>query len=168
MNNETNRLAQQRSSMNNETNRLAQLIANAADKELAVRQDGQPRRQDKAAALAIETEYLFIRRDQLPTVRESAPNAHTYYVGNDNIVFTSEENARKWVMADIAVWQHIAAKEDAAREAKQELNRRRDELAREIAGEAEGDPHSQVIYKGLVKTARIAIDRIIELEGKTA
>jgi hypothetical protein len=156
--------------MNNETNRLAQLIANAADKELGTRvlTDGQPRRQDKAAALAIEAEYLFIRRDQLPTVRESFPNAHTYYVGNDNIVFTSEENARKWVMADIAAWQHIAAKEDAAREAKQALDKRRDELAREIAGEAEGDPHSQVIYKGLVTTARIAIDRIIELEGKTA
>ncbi|UXM90931.1 hypothetical protein [Paenarthrobacter sp. JL.01a] len=154
--------------MDNQTNRLAQLIATAADKELGTRPDGQPRRQDKAAALAIEAEYLFIRRAELPEVRESAHDPNSYYVGTDNVVFTSEENARKWVMADIAVWQHIAAKEDAAREAKQALDKRRDELAREIAGEAEGDPHSQVIYKGMVKTARIAIDRIIELEGKAA
>jgi hypothetical protein len=163
MNNETNRLAQQRSRMNNETNRLAQLIANAADKELGTRvlSDGQPRRQDKAAALAIEAEYLFIRRDQLPTVRESFPNAHTYYVGNDNIVFTSEENARKWVMADIAVWQHIAAKEDAAREAEQELQRRRDELAIQFGSSPRG-------YNDTFDSTKRAIDRIIELEGKAA
>lgn len=69
--------------MNNETNRLAQLIANSADKELGTRvaTDGQPRRQDKAAAQAIEAEYLFIRREEggvldkaLQSLREANPD----------------------------------------------------------------------------------------------
>ena len=147
--------------MDNQTNRLTQLIANAADKELGTRPDGQPRRQDKAAALAIEAEYLFIRRDQLPEVRQSTHDPNGYYVGTDNVVFTSEENARKWVMADIAVWQHIAAKEDAAREAEQELQRRRDELAMKFGSSPLG-------YKDTFDSTKRAIDHIIELEGKTA
>lgn len=150
--------------MNNETNRLAQLIANAADKELGTRvaTDGQPRRQDKAAALAIEAEYLFIRRSELPEVRESAHDPNGYYVGTDNVVFTSEANARKWVMADIAVWQYIAAKEAAAREAEQELQRRRDELARQFMGFATAD------FAGVSYHMQNAINHIIELEGKAA
>ena len=71
-------------SMNNDTNRLAQLIATAADKELGTRPDGQPRRQDKAAAQAIEAEYLFIRRADLPTAeivdRDGVPHVD---VGSD-------------------------------------------------------------------------------------
>ncbi|MFJ4287990.1 hypothetical protein ACIPY0_20305 [Paenarthrobacter nicotinovorans] len=140
--------------MNNETNRLAQLIANAADKELGTRPDGQPRRQDKAAALAIEAEYLFIRRSELPEVRESVHDPNGYYVGNDNVVFTSEENARKWVMADIAVWQHIATKE-------QGLQRRRDELAGQFRGEG-------IPFEDVSPPLKLAIDRIIELERNAA
>jgi hypothetical protein len=145
--------------VNNETNRLAQIIATAADKELAVRHDGQPKRQDKAAAEAIEVEYLFIRRSDLPAVTDSKHDPNTYYVDNENVVFTSEANARMWVMRDIAVWQHIAAKEDML------TQRRRDELAVELFG----IPHYERIgHYSFADNHRRAIDRIIELEGKVA
>lgn len=145
--------------MNNETNRIAQIIANAADKELAVRIDGQPRRQDKAAALAIESEYLFIRRSELPEVgrcgcgREGVAVKGDCWDGDDG-------NAREAALEHLAVWQYREAKQDAANEARMELDRRRDELAGE---------HFEGAYDYLPREGyRKAIDRIIELEKKAA
>ena len=145
--------------MNNETNRLAQLIANAADKELAVRQDGQPRRQDKAAALAIEAEYLFIRRSELPTAeivdRDGVPHVD---VGSDagtwSCKTSSADYARKTGL------EYLAAAEATAQwKVEQKREERRDMLAFElIAGSFNDAGHP----------LQVAIDRIIELEGKAA
>ena len=152
--------------MNNETNRLAQLIANAADKELGTRsEDGQPKRQDKAAALAIEAEYLFIRRAELPVVGETL-NKDTYYVDGSDFLAPSSYIAKKYALADLALWQHVEAKEHARLEAKRELQSRRDALATELAprGPGMGDNWYTNVSDGL----RIAIDRIIELERNAA
>jgi hypothetical protein len=147
--------------MNNETNRLAQIIATEADKYRAIRAGALPTGQDKAAAEAIEAEYLVIRKADLPAVTDSKQDPNTYYVDNENVVFTSEANARMWVMRDIAVWQHIAAKEDLL------TQRRRDELAEEFAPMGAGSPYLNA-YDTVSSPLRSAIDRIIELERNAA
>lgn len=118
-----------------DTARVAQLIAIATDY--------------KAAAEAIEDEYLLIRRDDLPSVKGSSHDSDTYYVQNENVVYTCAENARMWVMRDIAVWQHIAS-----REAR--INRRRDELASEFTAVNS--------FSGQLPYTQNLINRIIELE----
>jgi hypothetical protein len=148
--------------MNNETNRLAHIIANAADKELAVRHDGQPKRQDKAAAEAIEAEYLFIRRSELPPVKEHP----SYAEAGGWVLAGPDDNDLSRVRASLAGYAswyiHLQAKEDAAREAEQELARRRDTLA---------EQYFELKYEDLEHAfpkAQPAIDRIIELENKAA
>lgn len=143
--------------MNNETNRLAQLIATAADKELGTRPDGQPRRQDKAAALAIEAEYLFIRRSELPVVGHCG-------CGRDSIEVNGEcwdgdaDKPREAALEHLAVWQYREAQKA---EAERELGRRRDELAGQFRGEG-------IPFEDVSPPLKLAIDRIIELERNAA
>ena len=73
-----------------------------------------------------------------------------YYAEGENIVYTSEENARMWVMRDVAVWQFIAHERDA-------ITRRRDELASEFTAVNS--------YSGQLPYTQKLIDRIIELES---
>lgn len=158
--------------MNNETNRLAQIIANAADKELGTRviTDGQPRRQDKAAALAIEAEYLFIRRDELPKagyierpsgthVEVAGAEAGTWPIRTDG----AQRNLRyalEYLAASIAIQEwHEQAEE-------RHLKERREELAGDLAGG---------LYTQVPASLQAAIDhiiqqqdRILELEGNAA
>jgi len=96
--------------------------------------------------------FVIIPRSALPTVKRSEHDKDTYYTGGENIVYTSEENARQWVMRDIAVWQFIA-NEGKARAT------RRDDLARELVGD---DAYAYRFAEDPLKTA---IDRIIELEA---
>jgi len=146
--------------MNNETNRLAQIIANAADKELGTRsEDGQPKRQDKAAALAIEAEYLFIRRSELPEVGNCGCSSEAIEINGD-CWDGDDDNPRKAALEHLAVWQYREAEKAAANEAQLELERRRDELAVE---------HFEGAYHYLPREGyRKAIDRIIELERSAA
>lgn len=148
--------------MNNETNRLAQIIANAADKELGTRVDPTPKRQDKAAALAIEAEYLFIRRDELPATSITDRNGDPQLEVAGAEIGTwplkhpknTAEQQRKYALEYFAA--HIAIQQwhDDV------LTRRRDELAVE---------HFEGVYEHLPREGyRKAIDRIIELEGKAA
>lgn len=152
--------------MNNETNRLAQLIATAAHKELAVRPDGIPRRQDKAAAEAIEAEYLFIRRSELPKVeiidRDGIPHVD---VGSPHGTWalgpkTDPARNRSYGLEYLVVSEAI--QEWHAREAEMRLYKRRDELAAEL-----GCPG---LYPTLIHNApmKLAIDRIIALEQEKA
>lgn len=110
-----------------------------------------------AAADRVLQHFVVIPKADLPAVKRSNHDAHTFYADGQNIVYTSESNARDWCLRDIAVWQFVANEAVS-------LQSRRDELAREIAGEAEKDPDCRVNYAGMVTTARIAIDRIITLE----
>ena len=98
--------------MNNETNRLAQIIANAADKELGTRvlSDGQPRRQDKAAAEAIEAEYMFIRRSELPEVGNCGCSSEGVGVSGD-CWDGDDDNARETALEHLAVWQYQRSRE---------------------------------------------------------
>jgi hypothetical protein len=114
-----------------------------------------------AAADRVLREFVVIPRSDLPAVKRSVHEPNGYIAGGETIIYTGGENARGWCLKDIAVWQFIVNEETAR-------NARRDELAREIAGEAEGDPDCRVNYSGMVKTARIAIDRIIALEEAAA
>jgi hypothetical protein len=111
----------------------------------------------KYAADRVLAKFVVIPRADLPQVKKSLHDKDTYLADGQSIVYMGQENARQWCLRDVAVWQFIAS-QDAA------LDRRRDELAREIAGEAEKDPNCRVNYAGMVTTARIAIDRIIALE----
>lgn len=146
--------------MNNETNRLAQLIANAADKELAVRQDGQPKRQDKAAAEAIEAEYLFIRRDELPVAaivdRDGVPHVD---VGSDAGTWSCKTSSADY--ARTTGLEYLAAAEAIEHwHSKQEvLKRERDARREELAGDLAGGLYAQV-----PASLQEAIDRIIDLE----
>ncbi|WIV32214.1 hypothetical protein QN084_06275 [Paenarthrobacter sp. R1] len=147
--------------MNNETNRLAQLIATAADKELGTRPDGQPRRQDKAAAMAIETEYLFIRRADLPTVGNCGCSSEGIEINGDCWA-GDDDHPRETALEHLAVWQYREAeKAAAAQEAEMELNRRRDTLAEKFRGEG-------IPYEDVSPPLKLAIDHIIEIEGKAA
>jgi len=157
--------------MNNETNRLAQIIANAADKELGTRStDGQPRRQDKAAALVIEAEYLFIRRSELPEVRiVEYSNAQVAEVTSPMGVWSCPghaESARLGALEYLAAAEAIKAWQDKAGE--RELQRRRDELAREITEKAYGAEACITDYHNASNPVQVAIDRIIELERNAA
>lgn len=149
--------------MNNETNRLAQLIANAADKELGTRsEDGQPKRQDKAAALAIEAEYLFIRRSELPKVEyiERAGKTHVQVAGSEAGTWPVKNNAatnRRWGLEYLAA--SIAIQDFHEREAERVLDKRREELAGDLAGG---------LYAQVPASLQEAIDRIVELEMEKA
>jgi len=110
-----------------------------------------------AAADRVLKNFVIIPRSDLPEVKRSPGDRNSYRTDGESVVFTSLDNAKMWCLRDIAVWQFIANEETA-------LQIRRDELAREIAGEAEKDPDCKVNYAGMVATARIAIDRIIALE----
>lgn len=145
--------------MNNETNRLAQIIATAADKELGTRPDGQPRRQDKAAAAAIEAEYLFIRRSELPAVGNCGCSSEGIEINGD-CWDGDDDHPLQAALEHLAVWQYREAEKAAAREAEQELQRRRDELAAEFTAVES--------YNGQLQYTKNLIDRIIELEGKAA
>jgi hypothetical protein len=113
------------------------------------------------AADRVLKEFVIIPKADLPEVQPTTGDPNSYRADGQSIVYMSEENAREWCLRDIAVWQFIANQESA-------LQARRDELAREIAGEAEKDPNCRVNYAGMVPTARIAIDRIIALEEATS
>ena len=150
--------------MNNETNRLAQLIATAADKELGTRPDGQPRRQDKVAALAIEAEYLFIRRSQLPTAeivdRDGVPHVD---VGSDagtwSCKTSSADYARQTGLEYLAAAEaidHWGSKQEVL---KRERDARREELAGDLAG---------ALYEHVPPSLQEAIDRIVDLEKAAA
>ena len=157
--------------MNNETNRLAQLIATAADKELGTRPDGQPRRQDKAAALAIEAEYLFIRRSELPAAEyiERDGKTHVQINGSEAGTWPVKDNAatnRRWGLEYLAA--SIAIQEWHASEAERAKAKRRDELAREITEQAYGSEACVVGYRDASNPVQVAIDRIIELERNAA
>jgi len=150
--------------MNAETNRLAQIIANAADKELAVRQDGQPRRQDKAAALAIEAEYLFIPRSTLPKAeivdRDGVPHVD---VGSDAGTWSCKTSSADY--ARQTGLEYLAAAEAIVRwGSKQEvLKRERDARREELAGELAGG-----LYEQVPLSLQEAIDRIVDLERAAA
>lgn len=148
--------------MNNETNRLAQLIANAADKELGTRPDGRPRRQDKAAALAIEGEYLFIRRDELPytTVDEEGfVNVegvdHSRWVIGEPQAKRARADALEYLAVAVAIGQCLTE------QAAVKLSKRRDELAAEFRGVA-------IRFEDVSPPLKLAINRIIELERNAA
>lgn len=156
--------------LSSETNRLAQIIANAADKELGTRvlSGGQPRRQDKAAAQAIETEYLFIRRDEMPhTDIVFKDNAWHVDVGSEAGTWScksaSADYARKtgleYIAASIALQEHkdIEASLEEIKEAKK-LRDRRNALALQ---------YFDLRYEYLANVsdkAQTAIDHIIRLE----
>lgn len=153
--------------MNNETNRLAQLIATAADKELGTRPDGQPRRQDKAAALAIEAEYLFIRRSELPTAeivdRDGVPHVD---VGSDagtwSCKTSSADYARKTGLEYLAAAEAIREwRESAEREANRIHLERRNNIALHLTAGLQS-------FEEVPHSTQLAIIKIIELEGKAA
>jgi len=120
------------------------------------------------AADRVLEEFVIIPRADLPEVQSTPGDPNSFRCDGQSIVYMGAQNAREWVIRDIAVWQHLEAaeaKERAVNDAR--LANRRDVLAREIAGEAEKDPNCRVNYAGMVLTARIAIDRIIALEEAT-
>ena len=147
--------------MNNETNRLSQLIATAADRELGTRPDGQPRRQDKAAAEAIEAEYLFIRRSELPAVGyiERDGKMHVQVDGSEAGTWPVRNNAatnRRWGLEYLAASFAIQAWYDNA--AERAISKRRDELAKKYF-----DIEFQYLTN-VSNGAKEAIAYIIELE----
>jgi len=107
-----------------------------------------------AMAVGLDEGYVIIPRSDLPEVTRSQHDENTYYAERENIVYTSPENARMWVMRDVAVWQFIESEAGI-------YAARREELARELS------PLLSVTFGELSPAAKNAIDRIIELEGKS-
>ncbi len=104
------------------------------------------------AAEVLADEFVVIPRSDLPDVKRSEHDENTYLTDGENVVYTGEDNAKMWCLRDIAVWQFIAT-EGATR------NNRRDELARELAGDG------GYAYRFAEEPLKTAIDRIIELEN---
>jgi hypothetical protein len=106
---------------------------------------------------------IVIPRSELPAVKRATRDENVYYVGSENICFTSVENARKWVMADIAVWQFIEHEASvlAVQEAEKTAARdkRRDDLARDLVKDG------AYAYRFADDPLKLAIDRIIDLEA---
>ncbi len=112
-------------------------------------------------AAAILSNYVLIPKVDLPAVNRSKPGENVFLTDNDNVVFTSPENARRWVYRDVAVWQFLAYEEEilAAQEEAMEAKRvseRRDELAAEFTAVNS--------YGGQLPYTQKLIDRIITLE----
>lgn len=106
---------------------------------------------------AIESAFVIIPRDELPGVTPTPGDPNTFRCDGQSIVYMSVENARDWVMRDVAVWQHMKLR-DADRRAQ--LANRRNELAAELAGEG----FSRTTYDDVPCVAKNAIDRIIDME----
>lgn len=117
-------------------------------------------RVDRAAvADELLSRYVFIEQACLPSVSERESESDTYLVDGTNVVFTSTGNALDWCLRDIAVWQYLERKESAR-------NCRREELLREFMPEAER-ANNLPTWDDLNTTFQRAIDRVIELEGKS-
>ena len=125
-------------------------------------------------ATAIHAAFITIPRGSLPDVNiEELFKGHLVAVVRDEDGITTQWEVRKenirhasqCAIAALAVASRLEEYFTSEEHAARVLQERRDELARQIAGEAERDPDCKVNYAGMVKTARIAIDRIIELEN---
>lgn len=103
------------------------------------------------AADRVLKDFVVIRRSDLPEVTRSKHDENAYYAERESIVYTSPENARMWVMRDVAVWQFIEREVGA-------VSRRRDELAAEFTAVKS--------YGAQLPYTQKLIDRIIELEGQ--
>lgn len=142
--------------------RLAQLIANAADKELGTRvlTDGQPRRQDKAAALAIEAEYLFIRRDEMPSAeivdRDGVPHVD---VGSDAGTWSCKTSSAAYARKTGLEYLAVSIAIDDWHGERLALQ---DKTAMEYFGLA------YEYLNNVSDGAKAAVDRIIELERNAA
>lgn len=124
---------------------------------------------------AIDAAFVVIPRGDLPAVFESE-HGNGYYTNlaqefySPCLKYSPEDGDKpgdwnqKIAYANLAVALAVEARETRAKAAATKLKARRNELAHQIAGEAEGDPDCKVNYAGMVRTAQIAIDRIIELE----
>jgi hypothetical protein len=112
-----------------------------------------PRRIVLGAAMSNE-DFLIIPRVDLPSVKRSEHDKNSYYTDGQNVVYTSVENARVWVMRDIAVWQFLEAERAA------HSTTRRDELAVELS------PLHGACFVDLPPSTQHAIDRIIKLESE--
>lgn len=100
----------------------------------------------------LHEEFVIIAKADLPAVKRSESDEHSYHTDGDNVVFTSEENARMWVMRDLAVWQFLVNEETGKA-------CRRDEIARELVNDG------TYAYRFADDPLKLAIDRIIELEA---
>jgi len=103
----------------------------------------------------LHTEFVIIDRGDLPDVKHGIQE-DMYYADGQNIIYTSLENARTWVLRDVAVWQFM---EHAGERAAEKLRARLDELAAEFTAVNS--------YSGQMPYTQKLIDRIIELEGQS-
>jgi len=101
----------------------------------------------------LHAEFVIIAREDLPDVKHGNQE-DMYYADGQNIIYTSLENARSWVLRDVAVWQFM---EQAGARAAEKIRVRRDELAAEFTAVNS--------YSGQLPYTQKLIDRIIELEG---
>jgi len=99
----------------------------------------------------LHEEFVIIARADLPEVNASVHDPNSYRTDGESVVYTSAENARMWVMRDVAVWQFIEQRDE-------QLRTRRDELAAEFTAVNS--------YSGQLPYTQNLIDRIIELEKK--
>ncbi len=104
------------------------------------------------ASREIAAEFVTIPKAALPGVKRSEHDEHTYYTDGENVVYTSEDNAKMWCLRDIAVWEFIKHEGEAT-------VMRRDELARELVNDG------AYAYRFAEDPLKLAIDRIIELES---
>jgi len=100
---------------------------------------------------------IVIPRDELPSVKRNFTDSKSYSTDGENIVFTCVENARAWVMRDIAVWQFMEAEAKQEAEKNAARDKRRDELAAEFTAVNS--------YNGQLPYTQNLINRIIDLEA---
>lgn len=101
---------------------------------------------------ALDEEFVFIARTDLPAVQHSPTDPNAYLVGGDHITCTSIKEARVTAMQEIAVWQFMAAEHEAQ-------YKRLDDLAAEFSGR----PDAEFVKQPA--STQLAILKIIELEA---
>jgi hypothetical protein len=116
------------------------------------------------ATRKMHDEFVVIPRSELPEV-VAGREPGDFRTDGQSVVFTSADNAREWVLRDVAVWQHLEALRSTAAAKR---NARREELAASMVEEAYGDNGHARKYGSLSGLMKLAIDRIIELEEQAA
>lgn len=101
---------------------------------------------------ALDEEFIFVARADLPTVKHSPTEPNTFIVDDDHLVFASIKEARVSAMQDLAVWQFMTAEHDAQ-------YKRLDDLAAEFSGR----PDAEFVKQPA--STQLAILKIIELEA---
>lgn len=119
---------------------------------------------NEAAALGIEREYLLIKRSELlPVNYNSATGTYETAGLEGSVDGVSPEEAKRRGLAWLALSGHLESQEVSPVADAEDMNGRRDALARALTSDYMGGPHPYAVTSTGIKRA---VDFIIQREDK--